>query len=86
MLYERCGQFHHRAQPERPRGAVGAIPCHGRWIAGTDRNSGPVVSGALPYPVAAHVSRSGHAGTVICAPRSVASPRPTIRRARPRNP
>ena len=29
-------QFDHRAQPERPRGAVGAIPRHGRRLAGTD--------------------------------------------------
>src|SRR6516162_8339203 len=30
-----CRQFDHRAQSERPRGAVGDIPCHGRRAAGT---------------------------------------------------
>ena len=55
-------QFHHRAQPERPGGAMGEISCHGRWFVGADRNPRLMFSpwaAARPHAASLRLQRRG---------------------------
>src|SRR6516165_8781874 len=79
-------QFDHRAQPERPRGAVGDVPCHGGRAAGTRADAQFV---AITHAMDCAVERTAAVPSgvaVTSSPPRPACPPPTIRRARSRSP